>query len=290
MLKKIKVNNKFIYINTSINNNIIVTPPKNKVLIIENKQEPINNYIYSNNTYNTELNNDMSITIDRLKPDISINETDKIPLNIFQTWHTLKIPFFMNKYTTLLKKNNPEFTYYLYDDNMCKTFIEMYFDQDTLDAYNTLIPGAYKADLWRYCILYVYGGIYLDIKYIHVNDFKLINITDDEYFVRDRQNGIYQALLVCLPKNKILLKSINQIIYNVKNKLYLNNPLEVTGPQLISKFINNIDKLEMAINPPYIMYNSNPILETYKEYTNEQIKHQLLPHYSILWKSKKIYK
>ena len=53
-------------------------------------------------------------------------------------------------------------------------FIKNNYPVDVLEAFNKLIPGAYKADLWRYCVLYKLGGIYLDIKYSCVNNFKLI--------------------------------------------------------------------------------------------------------------------
>ena len=56
-----------------------------------------------------------------------------------------------------------ELEYFLYDDDECSQYIKTNFSSDVLTSYNTLIPGAYRADLWRYCILYKYGGIYLDI-------------------------------------------------------------------------------------------------------------------------------
>ena len=34
---------------------------------------------------------------------------------------------------------------------------------EELNCYQELIPGAYKSDLARLCLIYVYGGIYLDI-------------------------------------------------------------------------------------------------------------------------------
>ena len=30
-------------------------------------------------------------------------------------------------------------------------------------AYDSLIPGAFKADLFRYCVLLIYGGVYADV-------------------------------------------------------------------------------------------------------------------------------
>jgi mannosyltransferase OCH1-like enzyme len=71
-----------------------------------------------------------------------------------------------------LKKDNPEFEYHFYDDNQCREYIKDNFNKDVLHAFDKLIPGAFKADLWRYCILYKKGGIYLDIKYQCENNFK----------------------------------------------------------------------------------------------------------------------
>ena len=61
-----------------------------------------------------------------------------------------------------INKINPLFTHYVFSDNDRRLFIEQHFDTTVLHAYDSLIPGAYKADLWRYCVLYINGGIYLD--------------------------------------------------------------------------------------------------------------------------------
>jgi mannosyltransferase OCH1-like enzyme len=86
-----------------------------------------------------------------------------IPTNIFQTWHSKLLPPLMAKSILLIKHLNPRFKYFLYDDNECREFIKNNFKSDVLWAYDSLIPGAYKADLWRYCVLFIHGGIYLDM-------------------------------------------------------------------------------------------------------------------------------
>ena len=55
--------------------------------------------------------------------------------------------------------------HYLFHDQDCRAFIESEYPPDVLMAYDRLIPTAFKADLWRYCVLYKYGGAYLDVKY-----------------------------------------------------------------------------------------------------------------------------
>jgi predicted GH43/DUF377 family glycosyl hydrolase len=217
-----------------------------------------------------------------------------IPLNLFQTWNTLELPPKMKQTVELLKLQNPEFTHYLYDDEMCRDFIEKNFDKDILYSFDKLKPGAYKSDLWRYCILYKYGGIYLDIKYNCVNGFKLKYLTNKEYFVKDRFfnsiQGVYQALLVTLPNNPILYDCIQEIVKNVKNNIYTFNYLAVTGTQMIgNKFYNNdIVDLELSFNGKSILIKNRPILNMYSEYRIEQFLNQKTEYYYNAW-SKSIY-
>ena len=219
-----------------------------------------------------------------------------IPLNIYQTWHTKNLPPKMLDNINKIKLNNPAFKHYLYDDNDCRKFIQENYNNDVLNAFDNLIPGAYKADLWRYCILYKYGGIYLDIKYKPHNKFKFINLTEKEHFVFDIDNeSIYNALMVSLPNNQELLTAINSIVYNVKNKFYGNTPLEPTGPGLLKKIIkSNIVDMKHNYynnyNNRYIEYNNYIIFKTYDGYLDECEKFKKTEHYSNLWRQKRIYK
>ncbi len=51
-------------------------------------------------------------------------------------------------------------------DNQCKdSFINTTFADTSINwAYNVINPliGAARADIWRYCVLYLHGGLYLD--------------------------------------------------------------------------------------------------------------------------------
>jgi len=224
-----------------------------------------------------------------------------IPLKIYQAWHSNDIPNYLIKCINNIQNNNPEFEYFLYNDNSCREFIKNNFEKEVLDAYDSLIPYAFKIDLWRYCVLYKNGGIYLDIKYFCINNFKFKYLTDKEYFCRDLKisgEGIYNALIICKPNNEIMLKCIMQIVENVKNNYYGNKCLEPTGPLMIKKFISNkdINNLDLSLNfnkknknYVYVSYNNLPILCYLSNiYRQEQKKYQ--KHYSILWSKKNIYK
>lgn len=222
-----------------------------------------------------------------------------IPTNIFQTWHSKILPPLMANSISIIKKLNPRFNYFLFDDNDCRKFIKTYFKPDVLDAYDKLIPGAYKADLWRYCVLFIKGGIYLDIKYTPLNGFKFINLTEQEHLVYDIDGvNIYNALMVCLPENKLLINAINAIVENVKNKYYGDSFLEPTGPKLLSKIITTDDKriidlhhkeLNNSNNYRVIYFNNIPILKSYNGHTSERSKYSKKKHYSQLWNSRSVY-
>ena len=248
----------------------------------------INNYDYKNELYPLSK---------------KINST--IPLNIFQTWHSKTMPPKMTICVEKLKLQNPEFNYYLYDENDCRNFIKNHYSIDILNAYDKLIPGAYKADLWRLCILHKYGGIYLDIKYQCNNNFKLIELTEHEHFClsqastifADNIHGIYNALLISKPNNDFLYKCILQIVENVNNKYYGLNNLYPTGPGLLG-LLYPVNRDTILDDPKFdlfycdsskIIYNKFCILTIYEEYREEQKQYEINPHYSKLWENKLIY-
>ena len=222
-----------------------------------------------------------------------------IPLKIYQTWHTKNLPPLMQQAVNLIKQQHPNFEHFLFDDNDCREFIKNNFDASILKAFDSLIPGAYKADLWRYCVLYINGGIYLDIKYACINTFRLIELTEKEHYVIDIDgSSIYNALLACLPKNQILLKCINQIVINVNNKFYGSSCLDPTGPGLLSKFFFKLEKIGFELshimnhrnNSKFILYKNISILKMYENYYYEHNRFKKVDHYSELWTRRRIYK
>ena len=241
---------------------------------------------------------------------ININATNdlSIPKNIYLTWKISeldKMPIKMKESIELLKSVNNDCNVYIFDNDQCYNFIKKYFKTEVLDAYNNLIPGAYKADLWRCCVLYKYGGIYQDIKLQPINGFKYseILVNDKEYYVKDIDGsggGVYNAVLICKPNNKVLLKTINNIIENVKNKYYGETTLHPTGPLLMKKFFTEkeINDMEMHLDVEYdsenndihiVKFNGRKILKMYDVYRQE-INKIGLKHHSQMWVDKQIYK
>ena len=117
----------------------------------------------------------------------------KIPKRIFQTHKSIK--YIQSKPKIINAMNSwrryvPEFGYHFYTDEMCDEFMktEMVeeFGDVIYEAYNKLTVSVMKADLWRYCVIYKYGGIYADADAICKCDPKMFTL--------------YDTMLVCGPE------------------------------------------------------------------------------------------
>lgn len=238
----------------------------------------------------------------RIKKQNFNNHQVPIPLNIYQTWETSNLPPKMQKCIDNLKHQNPEFKHYLFDHEDRRKFIKNNFTDDVVWAYDNLIPGAYKADLWRYCVLYKNGGFYLDIKLSCINGFKLKSLADSEHFCIDRLGhfapysiGISNALIVSLANNPLLLDCIRYIVINVRNRYFGYNPLYPTGPGLMGntllKYPKYVATLDISNEPKctYLVYNGLPIISLiYPGYRQEYLTTNN-PSYHMAWNKQNIY-
>jgi mannosyltransferase OCH1-like enzyme len=271
--------------------------------LINNKQRIIENNKKVIEQKNKELNRDNILkNYTKLMKPFILKQTYNsiIPLHLYTCWHTKELPPLMQKNYNRLVDCNPKITFHLYDENDCRNFISEHFDEDVLHAYNSLIPCSYKSDLWRFCVLYINGGIYMDIKYNCVNGFKFISLTEKEYFVKDRpEDCVYTALISCLPKTQIMLNCINQIVENVKNKYYGKDWLYPTGPGLLGKFFSSEARKNLELyftdtkiddkSKEYIVFKDTIVLMYYDGYRKEQAKYQKNKYYADLWREKNIY-
>lgn len=214
------------------------------------------------------------------RTNTSLGDTvNNVPLKIFLTWETKNLPVNMANNIMLLQKMNPEFDIYLYDDQDRINFIKDNFDLDILETYNSLIPGSFRADLWRYAIIYKYGGVYIDIKYhtyiplidlIKESEFTFTNtnsgLCKDSYDGKEIQSTFYISSL----NNKIFIDSINEIVTKTKNKDYGQNRLDITGPCVLTRNINKIygKEFDKNVKLSYIWRPTNNVVSIYKRNTN----------------------
>jgi mannosyltransferase OCH1-like enzyme len=220
-------------------------------------------------------------------------------MTLYQTWETKDLPPKMNELRNYIVSNNPGFEFQLFDDADRINFIKKHFDSSVIESYLKLKPGAYKADLWRYCVLYIHGGIYLDVKMRPVNGFRFIDIVDKEYYVRDYEgsgSGVWNGMMVCFPGSVICKSAIEQIVLNVQNNYYGETGLYPTGPMLLKQFISQeeINNLPFYLKVKQGGYdindeNGKTILTTDDEVYEEQRQYSNKSSHFEMWVNKDIY-
>lgn len=226
-----------------------------------------------------------------LKDNFPRNSLEIVPKILHQTWANLPLPQYMEKNVALLRSQNEDFQYCFYSDEDCRCFIKDHFPADVSFAFDHLRPGAFRADLFRYCVLYILGGVYLDIKFSCVSNFKLRYLcTWEQVYVRDRDvsygtAGVYQGLLVSLPLNPILASAIRDVVRTVcSEEISLNRAdplllsgarcLAYTGPLLLSQNFLEYDKQQWDFRfDSVIFYKNRVVLKEYPQYRREQHQH-----------------
>jgi len=230
---------------------------------------------------------------------VHINKNNNKQLSIYQSFQSKNVSFNMKSVIYDNIRDNYEYNYYLYDDYDCRKFIYNNFDLDVLHAFDKLIPGAYKSDLWRYCILYINGGVYMDIKFKIVKPLHTYVKKDTIIFVKDLlADDVYNAIMIASPKFILFKHAIDEIVKNVKNNYYGVNPLDPTGPAMLGKLIKKYNYTKYITlymtNFHFIQiikdYKTNEVyFQSYMMYRYEQSQIQHKKHYSISWYQKNIY-
>jgi mannosyltransferase OCH1-like enzyme len=208
---------------------------------------------YSSLNLNTKLIKKLKKKLINTKSDIVDNnlfntEIKKIPKILFQTYNNKsKIPIYI---TDSLNKYAPDYKYYLFDDIEGLSFIQQYFSEAVVNRYNTL-RGAHKADLLRYCYLYINGGIYADIKTIFIKplseifDHSKLSNKDILYSVLAKsKRAIYQGILATTKFNPVFLVLINKIIISTNIEIFMNYHLYTMQ---MYKLIKNIPSMNQDI-------------------------------------------
>ena len=133
-----------------------------------------------------------------------------IPKNIFQTH---KLQEYIQTDVRLINATNSwkkysDYKYSFYNDIQCYEFIQTFFPE-IIDVYEKLPLNVMKADLWRYCIIYKYGGIYADAdSVLKGNPDIFINNNKNLIIFNENDNIHYCQVTFSAPQNSSVLKTI----------------------------------------------------------------------------------
>ena len=194
-----------------------------------------------------------------------------IPNNIFQTHKSIE---YIKKNIHLLNAHNSwskniQFKYHFYNDAQCDKFIHNFFPE-IKDIYDNLPLRVMKADLWRYCIIYKYGGIYADADTVLKKNPSFLTNNYNKYLVVVPENNTHFCQWVfSAPAKSPVLKSIIDLsvkriraVKEFKGKHIIHY---LTGPAVFT------DGICKYLNIPMRQYNMNDF--SYLDSGDKQLKY-----------------
>lgn len=193
-----------------------------------------------------------------------------IPTAIYQTFPTSNLPALLRKNVENLKSSNPGWEYTLYTDQDVGTFIGETYGNVVLQSYLKLNPeyGAARADLFRYLLMYRFGGVYLDIKSTFDRPISEAIKGDEMFILSQWRNGpdeahphfgLYRELahipggefqqwhIIAAPGHPFLRSAIIRVLDNIdrylpwKQGVGKMGVLRTTGPIAYTLAINDVE-------------------------------------------------
>lgn len=149
-----------------------------------------------------------------------------IPKIIWQTYKDSfeDLPSYAKKTAQTWKDLNPEYRYIYMNDKDIERFVLKYYGIDWYNIITKCPIGVMKSDIWRYLVIYKYGGFYIDLDTIctkplkeWVNNNKSLIICVD-----DDQLTYGQYAFAASPSNGALKKVIDNVKNNLTNPDYTN--------------------------------------------------------------------
>ena len=154
------------------------------------------------------------------------NKSLSIPLIVWMTWRRIHdIP---HKVIVDLQHFAPEYTLHLLDDEQASNFVSRHCGPTAHIRYMELQTPAHRADLWRYCALYHFGGVYLDVKTWLIKPLHEIfrpDAVDTAYTVRcapPLDSCIYQGIMAAPPQDSTIRALIDLLVHASLKRL--NSP------------------------------------------------------------------
>ena len=150
-----------------------------------------------------------------------------IPRVIHQTWfEEITLSDYPDLFRLQQSWKNTGWEYKLYTDSTARQYIEDYFPKHFLQAYDALIPGAYKADLFRYMVLMREGGIYADVDVmLDASLDTFITPTMSLFTPRDAvaeyaegQYCLWNGLIGAAPGHQVMIRAVERLVNLILNR------------------------------------------------------------------------
>lgn len=150
-----------------------------------------------------------------------------IPRIVHQTWFEhVTLDKYPNMSRLIESWKQSGWEYKFYDDDAISEFLSVHFPPEVKEAYDAIIPGAFKADLFRYCALLIYGGVYADMDVMLESNLDATISGDIGFMVPmdepgtpvDQRMCLWNGFIASAPGHPFLARVIETVVNNVRNR------------------------------------------------------------------------
>jgi mannosyltransferase OCH1-like enzyme len=148
--------------------------------------------------------------------------------------------------------NNPEYDHEFFDDARISDYIRnefpvsgFSFGKEMLErAFRKIRPGAGKADLFRYLIMYDKGGVYMDVDTVCLKPLSsFVNPDDDSVTGLGVRGDFHQWGLIYVRRHPFMKMAVETIVANIINEVFVAGCTTwegVGGPPCLDYAIKNV--------------------------------------------------
>jgi hypothetical protein len=174
-------------------------------------------------------------------------DSRKIPQIVHQTSNTRCLA--RNFYKAAFKWRIGRWSYYMHDDDAVDRFLQLDFPEFPhlkVIANDCLTSKTAKTFLWRYLVLWAYGGVFVDLNLIPLElNAKMIEPVDDGVFVIDEKSGsVSPHFMAVSPKHPIMYYAVQRTLLNLLRAEDLGSisSVETIGALALQEALNEFQK------------------------------------------------
>ena len=173
----------------------------------------------------------------------------RIPRAVYQTYKMphAQIPKGMRRAMASFQRLSPEYSHTYFDDAACTAYVaaEGHRFPGLQKAYEVMLSGAGRADLFRALLIWVEGGVYADADIIlQIPLSRILRPADEGLTSYDphMERGMLQMVLAFMPRHpmvsRLLMRAIETTLECYRSSDAMDcNPVDASGPAAVKRAI-----------------------------------------------------
>ena len=166
-----------------------------------------------------------------------------IPAIFHQTWKNDDIPENWLVAVESCKKNNDNFEYMLWTDKTMNDFVKNNYS-DFYSVYQSYEYQIQRCDVFRYLVLYKYGGVYLDMDTVCKKNLNAYLNYDIVFAKSANINEFTNSFLMVIQNHPFIKFCIDNLPMHVNSSQHFGKHLHVynsTGPSFLTNMLQQYD-------------------------------------------------